>query len=295
MTTALDLVHATSRHLLSGSREPLNKLSASASSTATTLVLARNTEDISEGSYLSIGLEVVYVWDVVHASRSVTVERAQIGSTAQSHDANTIVTVNPRFPQYAIFEALKQEFRDLSASGLFQMKTKTLTTSASSFVYDLAADDVIDVYDVRYDESGPENRYPRLPFRWMYGAPTSEIPYGPALWIPGTVTSGRKLQVWYKAKLGDLTSLDDNVEVVTGIAPTAVDIAPFGAAARLVGVRETRRVQFEAQPETRRPEEVPVGSTTRAAQTLLAYRQQRLTEELTRLSALWPNLVRTHA
>lgn len=294
MTTTLDLIHATARNLLGTSRESLNRLNGSVTSGATTWTLERNLDDITEGSYLSVDLEVVYVWEKNDSAKTVTVQRGMIGSTPAAHDSQAVVTVNARFPQYTIFEALQQEFRDLSAAGLYRMKTKTLTTSATSYVYDLAADDVIDVYDVRFDPAGPENNYPRVPFQWMYGVPTEAVPNGPAIFLPGTVESGRNLQVWYKAKLGTLTGLTDNVETVTGIPPTAVDIPPLGAAARLLGPRESVRVQIESQPETRRLDEVPVGSTARAGQNLLAYRQQRLGDEMTRLAAQYPTLTRVH-
>lgn len=292
MTTALDLIHATSRHLLAGAREPLNRLNVAVNTTTTTFSFDRDTADITAGAYLSVGLEVVYVWDVNHQTKTATVERAQIGSSAAAHAEGAIVTVNARFPHYVIFEALNQEIRDLSASGLWQMKSKSLTSSSTSYIYDLAANDVIDVYDVRYDTPGPENTYPRFGFEWRYGIPTAEIPNGPALWLTGPLEGGRTLRVWYKARLGQLTALTDDVETVTGIPVTAVDIPPIGAAARLLGVRESKRVQIEAQPETRRSDEVPSGATSRAGQNLLAWREERLGDERTRLSAQWPTLRR---
>lgn len=290
--TTADLIHETRRHLMGSSREPLNKLDGAVSSGANTWAFNYDTSDISHGDLLCCGLEIVYVWDIDHPTRTATVERGQQGSDAAAQVDGAVVAVNPRFSDFAIFEALQQELRDLSGSGLYQMKSKTLTTSATSYVYDLSAADVLDVWDVRYDQTGPENRYPRLPYRWMYGTPTAEIPNGPALFLDQTVEPGRRLQVWYKAPFAELTGLTDNVATVTGLPTTALDIPPLGAAARLLGMRESQRVQIEGQPETRRSADVPQGATARAGQNLYAYRARRVAAEATRLSGQYPNLKR---
>lgn len=290
MTTASDWVEATSRHLLAGQRERMDKLSGTVTAEAALIALQFG-DQVHDGDYISVDLEVMYVWSV--SGSTATVERGMLGSTAAPHAQNAIVTINPRYPKFVIFDALNAELRDLSSQGLYAMKQMTLTTSAVAHGYNLGAQEILDIYKVAYDPAGPENDYPEIrSWKWSTGYPSDDYPSGQALILPGTVDPGRTLRVWYKAPLGQLTALTNNVTTFTSIPVSAEDIPPLGAAARLLATREGKRVQIESQAETRRLDEVSVGSATRAAQTLLALRGQRLAAEMARLNTAWPVRVR---
>lgn len=286
MTLASDWVEATARHMLAGQRERIDKLSASVTAGAASVTLQYG-DQVNDGDYLSVGLEIMYVWSV--SGSTAQVERGMLGSTADAHAQGELVTINPRFPKFVIFDALNSELRDLSSQGLYAMKQMTLTTSATSHGYNLGAQEMLDIYKVAYDPAGPENAYPEIKtWKWSTGYPSDDFPSGQALILPGTVEPGRTLRVWYKAPLGQLTALNNNVTTFTSIPGSAEDIPPLGAAARLLATREGKRVQIESQPETRRLDEVSVGAATRAAQTLLALRAQRISAEVSRLNTAWP-------
>lgn len=290
MTSVLHLVTQTRRHLLSAQREQLNKLAAPVDADDTTLTFQYDIASIQQGMYLEIGLELVYVWERNPTAKTVMVERAANGTTAAEHITNDLVTVNPRFPAAYVLDAINQDLADLSARGLPRVRTLTLTAAAASYGYNLTATDILEIYDVRYDPPGPENHYPKIRWRWMPSAPTADFAAGNALILDGIVQQGRPLHVIYFATYGQLTALTDVVETVAGLPPTAMDLPPLGAAARLMAVRDAKRAQIEAQPETRRADEVGVGSAARAAQTIMALREQRLGAEVARFRAKYPVL-----
>ena len=139
MPTAQDLISETKRHLLSFQRESLNRLASAATSSQTTLTLEFDTTTVQPGSHLQLGLELMYVWTVDQASKSVTVQRAQLGSVAQAHSLGAVITVNPKFPDFAILKALNDDIRSLSAptNGLYAVRVVELTATANSSGYNL--------------------------------------------------------------------------------------------------------------------------------------------------------------
>lgn len=286
--TCSDWVEQTRRHLHTGQQEVRNKLATdrTAVSGEETWTFDREPVGIQVGSVLSVGLENVYVWAVT--TTDATVQRGWEGTTPAAHAAGSVVTVNPRFSDFHIVQALNDDLRALSAAGLFAVRTLTFVFDGSAYTYDLA-DDLIDVLEVRYDEDSSANRWPLIDdYQVMRDMPTTEFASGVALRIDGRAASQRDVLVRYKASYGQLTALTDNVEATTGLHPEAHDIPPLGAAIRLAGPRDIRRTDTVGQGDTRRSGEVPPGTPQTAVRDLAARRQQRLAEEQGRMYARYP-------
>lgn len=293
VSTTADLVSECERYLYAGTREQHNRLEGAHDASTTTFTFEFDVT-FSAGVTLAVDLEVVYVWSVT--STTAVVERGWAGSTAAAHADAAIVTVNPKFSKFSILEAINSDLADLSSpvNGLFQMKTVELTYNSAIRGYNLTSvTDLLDVYEVRYDETGPSKTWPRVK-SWTLKrlSETDDFASGNALVLHEPGQSGQQLRVLYKAPFASLTALADNVQTVAGLSTYADDIPSLGAAFRLLSVREGARNFFEVQGETRRAEEVPPGAQLRGASGLVGLRQDRVVKEAARLSQQFPEIRR---
>jgi hypothetical protein len=292
-TLTSDWIAETRRHL--GSRPLLNQLAGTVSDTDTTLTFTKPLGRIQEGSYLSVGLEVVYVWSVDSTSATATVQRGQNGSTPVAHAANDLVLVNPIVSDYEIVKALNADLTSLCspASGLYQVRTLDLTAVSGEYGYDFPAIGFLSVADVRWQQLSPVTKNWLELTDWAYNTdlPTSAFPSGSALFIEPRVTPGQTIRVRYRSQFTGVSALTDDV-TVTGIPVSALDLPPLGAAITVMGSRPIVRADTSSQGDTRRATEVATADTTNAAAALRALRAQRIGEERERLSQQWPYRVR---
>lgn len=293
MATAADLVAAARRHLTGGGRAALNRLGAGIDGSIGTLTTALDAANIQAGAYLSIGLEVLYVWSVDVSSKQVTVQRGMLGSTPAPHAANDIIYVNPRFSDFEIFSALNDDLLDLSApsNGLYRISMLDITARSGVYGYDFPAVDLLSVADVRWQVPGVAAEWREVSdFTVNADLPTSAFPSGTAIFMRGAIP-GQTYRVRYRARLSPLTALTDDA-TVTGLASTALDIPPLGAAVRLMAGRPIGRAETNSQGDTRRADEVRVGEIVQAPAALRALRAERIAAEATRLAQTWENRLR---
>lgn len=284
-----ELIERCRWHLATGPVEEQNRLTATISSSATSVQFDFDLRGIREGAVLHVGLESMYVWEVTSdPSRIVTVQRGFAGTTAAAHTAGDLVEVNPRFSNYTLLQALNDEIRAISGLGLYRVGTVSFTFDGSIRTYNLASD-VIGVLEVRYDADTSANQWPLVDdYQVLRDMPTSEFASGVAIRLDGRVESARTVRVRYKKPFGTLATLSDNVESTTGLWAEALDIPPLGAAAMIAQAREVRRTDTIAQGDTRRANEVPAGMAQNSARGLLLRRNQRVAEEQARLYQAYP-------
>lgn len=290
---ASDLIEDTRRLLFSAaSREELNKLQTTVTSADTSFVMTYDLAQIQRGSIIEMDLELIFVWAADNASKTLTVQRGYLGSTAASHSAGAVVYVNPKFPRFSIFQALNDDILDLSSplNGLFQIKAIDLTYNAAVQGYDMTAvTDLINIFEIRYKTTGSEKSWPVIrSWELARNMSTSEFASGFGLILYEGGSPGRTIRVRYKAGFTEMTSVSDVVTTTTGLPVTALDIPQWGAAAQLVGPRDVRRGFYEHQGEPRRAEEVPPGVQIRSYSALAAIRRQRIAAEAARLYAQYP-------
>lgn len=287
--TTSDLIERTRFHLMTGMFEAQNVLSADITAGATGLTFTYTLGGIQEGAVLACGLELMRVWQVTSATgNAVTVQRGYAGTTAAAHTTAELVTVNPRFSDFHILKALNDDLSALSAHGLYQVKTQVLTFDGTARAIDLASD-VIDVLEVRYDESGGSKRWPLID-QWtlLHDMSTADFPSGKALRLDRQPEVNVNIRVHYKAPFTALSALTDDVTAVSGLHAEALDIPPLGAAAMMASARDIRRTDTQAQGDTKRANEVPAGTPQGAARTLLSQRQLRIGQEQGRLYQRYP-------
>ena len=295
MTTLADVIaKCRNDYLLTGSREPRNKLTTTINDSIQTITFDYDLAGLSDGSKVSIDLEDMYVWSANTSSKTASVQRGDFGSTAAAHTAGAIATINTRFSDAQILRAVNDELAALSSpsNGLYQMKSVDVTYSASVNGYDMVgATNVLSIWQLRYKATGPEKDWPLLAstlWKHQRDLSTSEFASGQAVFIHDYAQPGNAVRIWYRAPFTALTATTDNVATVAGLHAEAHDLLSIGAAIRLTAGREIKRNFDESQGDTRRADEVPPGAQLGGMRALMAYRKMRLGEEAQRLANLYP-------
>lgn len=288
MTTAGDLIQTTKLHLLGNTREELNVLVGMHTAGGGSLTFQYPLASIQPGADVEIDQEVFRVMSVT--GQTAQVIGGQLGSVLANHDDGTVVTVNPRFYRHSILSDLNNTLSDLDGAGLYQEKTIDITYNPVVGAYDLTGSGtVLRVLEVRYQMYGPTRRYPLIP-RWtlMRDMDATVFPSGTALTIDGPGGSpGLPLRVRYAAPFNQIGSVTDTLANI-GLSYTAADLPPMGAAVRQMLGRDIKRSFLEAQPDTRRAQEVPPGVSQNAMRSLQIAYQQGIADERARQLQRFP-------
>ena len=293
MSTASALLDRVNRQLLSGTIEERNKLSATVDSDDTSFVMSYDLAGLRAGTVFEIDSELVYIWEAVSGSKTLTVERGYMGTTAASHTAGAVVTLNPRFPKAQMLEALNQDIDDLSSplNGLFRVVSTSIDYNGSDRQTDLTgATSVIDLIDVRLrylDSDYPVIRATRL----QRDLPTADFPSGFAIVFDESVMAG-SLRVRYKAPFSRVSALTDSLQSVANVPTTMEDILELGVMSRVLSVREVKRNFIESQGDTRRSDEVGSGAMRDSFSNILRLRRDRIIAEAAKLARQYPLTIR---
>ena len=293
MSTAGALLDRVNRQLLSGTIEERNKLSATVDSDDTSFVMSYDLAGLRAGTVFEIDSELVYVWEAVSGSKTLTVERGYMGTTAASHTAGAVVTLNPRFPKAQMLEALNQDIDDLSSplNGLFRVVSTSIDYNGSDRQTDLTgATSVIDLIDVRLrylDSDYPVIRMTRL----QRDLPTADFPSGFAIVFDESVMAG-SLRVRYKAPFTRVSTISDSLQSVANVPTTMEDILELGVMSRVLSVREVKRNFIESQGDTRRSDEVGSGAMRDSFSNILRLRRDRIIAEAAKLARQYPLTIR---
>lgn len=292
MATGTQVINRTLRQLLSGTVEKRNKLAANLTAAATSVVFSYDVDGVRAGSVFEIDSELFYVWEVNTGTKTATVERGFNGTTAATHTAGAIITVQPRFPRQQLLEALNDELADLSSPmhGLFQVKSFDVDYNGSDDIINLSQiSDIIDLIGVHVRVKGDEYEWVRR-VRLIRDLPTDDFSSGLGLRFLNGVRQGR-LRIVYKAPFTALTAESQNLLNVSGLPNSCEDIVNMGMQIRLIAPREVKRNFTESQGDTRRAEEVAAGAVGGSIANLIRMRRDRITAEAHRLSRQYPTFL----
>lgn len=279
--------------LLASTKEELNTLSAALSdTTSTTVSLTYDLRGIQVGAVLEIDTELVYVLATDEGAKTATVIRGYQDSTAATHASGAQVTVNPKFPLAAIFDAQNDVLDDLTGEGFFKVTTVEQTYSAATDGYNLTGiTDLVGIYRVSYKDSGSQKAWPEIPhyhYDVRRDVETDDFATGFALILAESANPGRQLRIEVKVPLTRLTATSQDIVTQTGLLASAEPLIKYGAAMKLVYWRETMRNVFEAQGDSRRAEEVPAGANIGAARGWQAVYDRTLSNALDDLNRRYP-------
>jgi len=292
VTTAGNLVDRTAQNLLAGVVEERNKIASSLDASTTSVPIEYSLGSLREQTVFQVDSELMYIWEVNTASKTLTVERGFGGTTAATHADGAIVVVSPKFPRWQILQALNDELADLSSpmNGLFQMKTVDISYNGSDRQINLTGiTSMIDVYDVRWRYLSDDYPVVRR-YRLMRDMPTSDFPSGYVLSLDEPVMSST-IRVIYKDKYTAF-STEASTLASTGASTELADLLVLGAQIRLLASREVKRNFVESQGDTRRADEVPAGAMNASVTNLLRLRRDRIQAEAARLNRQYPTRIR---
>ena len=293
MSTAGALINRVSRQLLSGTIEERNKLATTVTSSDTSIVMSYDLAGLRTGSVFEIDSELMYVWVAESGSKTLTVERGYLGTTAAAHTAGALAILNPRFPQQQLLDSFNQELDDLSSpsNGLFRVVTADVDYNGADRQVNLtSASTIIDLIDVRLRYLASD--YPVLRgVRLSRDLPTSDFASGFALTFDEVSMAGT-LRVRYKAPFVRASTTSSDIQSVCLMPINMEDIVEMGVMARMLAVREVKRNFIESQGDTRRSDEVPAGSMANSVTNILRIRRDRIIAEASKLARQYPLTIR---
>lgn len=277
-STVADVIASSQRHLLGMHRGLMDRLGGGGiNSVVTDVTVEFGGSGISEGSYLGIDDELMYVWVWDTAQKKATVQRGMFGTTPAAHAVGALIEVDPRFFRAAIRDEIGKEINSWYPR-LFRATTVSLPVLSSSRAVDTSSLDILHILDVTRDAPvGGTTKGVR--YRWDRGIESL---------ILEDYTEGTNLSVTY-ATTFDTSSLADGVDLVAtaGLTDDMIDIIPTGVAWRLLVTREIGRTETDSQAEPRDAQEVPPGHIIQTGRELKRMRDERIAESARLLQHRW--------
>lgn len=287
MTTALVICERARDALLAGQSEPVDRLDAALTDSATTTTFIYDDPAIQRGAVIEVDQELIRVW-AADGGSGATIQRGVMGSTAAAHSDEAMVRINPKFPLVSLFDLLSAEVRFLSspAGGMWQMKSATLTAASHWVVdategrsyWDLTAASVTDavtLYALDGDEQAVRHwdRTRNRLYAYLPVAATQTLHYRADFVVPSSFSS-------------DMTS-------VSKVPATADELLRLGVQVRALTRRGVKRTFVEGQGDPRRAQEVSESATNTVLRSLLLDYERTRQSEVVRLERAWPRSRRT--
>lgn len=297
MTTVLQMVNRVRRQLDSGHRNEYNRLDAAINSSTQSVVLEFTPNaNVEVGDIFNVDLEVMRVVAYNSGTRTATVVRGYLDSTAASHADEAELLINPRFSMLDAFTALVDEINSWGPQ-LYRVASDEFAVTAGTDVLELPsawanAYGLVGVFR-RWDDDAQESTYswPQLSIRlqrattdWSLAAPNSGLL---VRFIEG-VAAGNVLAI--AALPFSATGASTTTDLETGlyIPASYLDFLALGVKLRLVQDGEWGRMARDQQDDSRRSEETPVGSGVSTMNFGWATYTRRREEEVNKLLARHP-------
>lgn len=296
------LIQDTLNHLRWQQAGQFNRLSGAITDTATTITYTFIDIPLLPGRTVEIDDEILYIWTSDTTAMTAVVQRGFQGTTPAPHVDKSMMGIEPRFPRQQIVDVLRDEIEAWPTQLYGVLTWNGLMPRDQTFVNlsELDGYTGLRLLDVQADRGGEwvgDIRRPRLMgcslepavgpsgFADGYALRWSGLdqryreqfaPGTPALGTPMTVTVGAHFQT---------AALASGVDVGTmGLTRSMCDIPPIGAAARLLFPVEVDRTDATALTRSRTAADVPPNAAAQLAQTLIGWRNQRINEEIGRLT-----------
>lgn len=297
MTTVLQMVNRVRRQLDSGHRNEYNRLDAAINSSTQSVVLEFTPNaNVEVGDIFNVDVEVMRVVAYNSGTRTATVVRGYLDSTAASHADEAELLINPRFSMLDAFTALVDEINSWGPQ-LYRVVSDEFTVAAGTDVLELPAAwinayGLVGVYR-RWDDDSQDANYswPRLDVRlqrattdWSVAAPNS----GLLLRFVEGVAAGTVLVVAALPFAASAATTSTDLETGLYVPTEYLDFLALGAKLRLVQDGEWGRLARDQQDDSRRSEETPVGSGVSGMNFGWATYRNRREEEINKLYARHP-------
>jgi hypothetical protein len=293
------LIERTFDLLLQAAREERNRLTNPLNLTDTEFAVDFPAGNLQAGTFIAIDNEVMYVWATTTAGNGATVQvvRGDKGSSPATHDAQSIVAVNPFFTQFSVRKTLQDEIRSWGPQ-VFQVKETDIALADFIRGYDLGILGpffyLLNVMESPDQMTGliSDNLWRRIDYSVDRSADVNTFPSGAAIYITdplGVFDTPRSLHITYAAPIDVDTAFSDSTCITaTGMDYSDIDIAPYGAAWRLASGREVRRMLVEGQGQNSDLSNFPPGYMIKAGADFKEFRDARLKDAVERLRSQYP-------
>jgi len=272
--------------------EPASWLTTSATSTTTSLTVY-DASVIGRG-YVQIDDEIVFVNSTDNVSNVLTVApwgRAQRGTTAAAHDANSKVTMAPLFPRQEIKNAINNAI-DAMYPSVFAIGSYDFDYVAARYSYGIPAT-VENVLSVTYSIIGPSKEwFPARAWQLDRTADSDAFTTAKSLSIYSEIVPGQTVHVTYSKRPTLLTSNEQEYSTVTGFPSYSEDVVIYGAAFRMISFLDPSRLGAQSAAADILDGVRPNGSGQNAARFLFNIYQQRLNEVANNQRRQYP--IRSH-
>jgi hypothetical protein len=288
VTTISDLVGQIERDLLNHYSRPLyDKPAASYTNVATTIQLS-TINSLSAGAIIDAEFELMYVTAWTAATKTATVIRGFLGTTASSGTTSTLVRINPRVPSPAIYDTILDEVRSWDEN-LFNVEKEALSFTS----------------DVTSVQANPT----LSPYRLLYARPRPQNLTDPRTWINALLVRGEAVSqfsstysVQIEYPFGEATTVDVAYAVpfnLTGITTLSslesigltngmFEILKWGSIARIVMGKEINRLDPTSVNRPDFDQAVPAMSLIQTGMQYMKFRDIAYNRETRRLLASWP-------
>lgn len=297
MTTVLSLVNRVRRQLDSGHRNEYNQLNGALNNSTTSVVLEfEPNANVEVGDVINIDFELMRVVAYNSGTKTATVVRGYLDSTAAAHADDAEVMINPRFSMLDAYTALVDEINSWGPQ-LYRVAADEFTVAAGTDVLEIPASwasmyGLVGVYR-RWDDDAQEAPYawPQLGIRlvrattdWSLGAPNSGI----MIRFVDAVAAGTVLVVVALPFSAAAATSTSDLETDLFVPREYHDFLALGAKLRLIQDGEWGRLSRDQQDDSRRSEETPVGSAVSSLNFGFATYRNRREEETNKLYARHP-------
>jgi hypothetical protein len=272
--------------------EPTSWLTASATSTATTLSVAD--ASVFGRGYIQINDEILFVNNTDNVANTLTLApwgRGQRNTTAAAHDANSKVMASPIFPRQEIKNAINDTIQAMYPS-VFGVQSTDFDFIAARTTYELPAD-FDDTIAVTYSTIGPTKEWmPTRAYTIDKSAEADAFPSTKSISVYAGIVPGQTIHVVYRAAPSLLVNNTDDYATVTGLPSYSEDVAIYGAAFRMISFLDPSRLGPQSAMADALDGVRPAGSGQNASKFLFSIYNQRLKEVSDRQRRDYP--IRSH-
>lgn len=260
------------------------------SSSASPLILSLgSTENVGKG-IIEIDEELMWVDSFDRISNTATVApygRGYLGSTADTHTADTKVTIAPTFPRSSIKRALNDTIRSLGAN-IFAVKSTSFTFNAAQSTYAFNNLNIKTILTVSWQSIGPSQEW--VPIRkWDFDSTADATAFGAAaqtITLGQAPIPGRTVRVVYATDPIEFPTLAtvaltnaQDYATITGLPESTRDVVILGTAYRLLSFLDPARAAQTSPQADETDAKRPYGASQSATKQLYALYAQRLQEE----------------
>ncbi len=289
MTTVDTVVTQTRQKLVGVSgRDRLTGLFAAVPDAVATSINTIGADGIRVGSTIALGYERLYV--AVVAGNVLTALRGYAGTTAVAHDQTQLIDIEPRWPADVVLAELIAELRSWPSS-LHATTTATVTFPTGTGMVDLGSPAGVPVHRVLSATAIDGTRHGRLSLSLLRGMDTAVYPSGVAVALPPGWAYGTPTDIRVTYAHGFDTSAitpTTDLETTVGLAPSMLDILPYGIGVRMMAGKDAQRNDLVSQGQQRSASEVPPQSWAKSASLWQQMREARISQEATRLLDTYP-------